>query len=137
MGERKVERRLAAIMAADVVGYSRLVGEDEEGTLERAEGAAPHEAAAKLLLSIQENPGYPYSYRVLAACYAQMGRLDAARAIIARLRSITPRLVPSAAQLRSTADRELFGRSSRGGGGSGMTSTSRLGRITMDLATNS
>jgi class 3 adenylate cyclase len=31
-GER-VERRLAAILAADVVGYSRLMGEDEEGTL--------------------------------------------------------------------------------------------------------
>ncbi len=28
-----MERRLAAILAADVVGYSRLVGEDEEGTL--------------------------------------------------------------------------------------------------------
>jgi TolB-like protein/class 3 adenylate cyclase len=66
------------------------------------------EAAAKLLLSVQENPGYPHSYRVLAACYAQMGLLDEARAIIARLRSITPRLVPSAAQLRSPADRELF-----------------------------
>jgi TolB-like protein/class 3 adenylate cyclase len=66
------------------------------------------DAASKLLLSIQENPGYPHSYRVLAACYAQMRRLDEARAIIARLRSITPRLVPSAAQLRSPADRELF-----------------------------
>ncbi|MCF6113157.1 adenylate/guanylate cyclase domain-containing protein [Mesorhizobium muleiense] len=30
-----MERRLAAIMAADVVGYSRLMGEDEEGTLAR------------------------------------------------------------------------------------------------------
>jgi adenylate cyclase len=29
-----VERRLAAILAADVVGYSRLVRADEEGTLE-------------------------------------------------------------------------------------------------------
>jgi adenylate cyclase len=28
-------RRLAAILAADVAGYSRLIGEDEEGTLER------------------------------------------------------------------------------------------------------
>src|SRR5205807_3458485 len=28
-------RRLAAILAADVVGYSRLMGADEEGTLER------------------------------------------------------------------------------------------------------
>src|SRR5215468_3445984 len=28
-------RRLAAILAVDVAGYSRLMGEDEEGTLER------------------------------------------------------------------------------------------------------
>jgi adenylate cyclase len=33
-GER-VERRLAAILAADVVGYSRLMGQDEAGTLAR------------------------------------------------------------------------------------------------------
>ena len=32
-GQReRVERRLTAILAADVVGYSRLMGEDEEGT---------------------------------------------------------------------------------------------------------
>jgi len=30
-----VERKLAAILAADVAGYSRLMGADEEGTLER------------------------------------------------------------------------------------------------------
>jgi adenylate cyclase len=30
-----MERRLAAIFAADVAGYSRLVGADEEGTLAR------------------------------------------------------------------------------------------------------
>src|SRR5262250_153404 len=28
-------RRLAAILAADVAGYSRLIGADEQGTLER------------------------------------------------------------------------------------------------------
>jgi adenylate cyclase len=33
MSGQRVERRLAAILAADVVGYSRLMGEDEEGTL--------------------------------------------------------------------------------------------------------
>ena len=33
MSEGRVERRLAAILAVDVVGYSRLMGEDEEGTL--------------------------------------------------------------------------------------------------------
>jgi TolB-like protein/class 3 adenylate cyclase len=36
-GER-VERRLAAILAADVVGYSRLMGQDEAGTLARLRG---------------------------------------------------------------------------------------------------
>ncbi len=33
MAEERVQRRLAAILAADVAGYSRLMGEDEEGTL--------------------------------------------------------------------------------------------------------
>ena len=33
MGDERVERRLAAILCADVVGYSRLMGADEEGTL--------------------------------------------------------------------------------------------------------
>ena len=32
-GESRAERRLAAVLAADVVGYSRLMGVDEEGTL--------------------------------------------------------------------------------------------------------
>jgi class 3 adenylate cyclase len=31
-GQERTERRLAAILAADVVGYSRLMGADEEGT---------------------------------------------------------------------------------------------------------
>jgi adenylate cyclase len=30
-----MERRLAAVLAADVAGYSRLIGVDEEGTLAR------------------------------------------------------------------------------------------------------
>jgi class 3 adenylate cyclase len=34
-GHGRVERRLAAILAADVAGYSRLIGVDEGGTLER------------------------------------------------------------------------------------------------------
>ena len=34
-GRVRTERRLAAILAADVAGYSRLIGADEEGTLER------------------------------------------------------------------------------------------------------
>ena len=35
MSGGRVERRLAAILAVDVAGYSRLMGEDEEGTHER------------------------------------------------------------------------------------------------------
>ena len=35
MSGERVERRLAAILAADVVAYSRLMGQDEAGTLAR------------------------------------------------------------------------------------------------------
>ena len=34
-GQGRIERRLAAILAADVAWYSRLMGADEEGMLER------------------------------------------------------------------------------------------------------
>jgi adenylate cyclase len=44
MAEDRVQRRLAAILAADVVGYSRLMECDEPGTLPalkaRTEGGA-------------------------------------------------------------------------------------------------
>ena len=33
VADERVERRLAAILAADVAGYSRLMGADEVGTL--------------------------------------------------------------------------------------------------------
>ncbi len=66
------------------------------------------EAAAKLLLAIQDNPGLPSSYRLLAACYAHLGRLDEARAIVTRLRAITPLVVPSDVIFRNPEDRELF-----------------------------
>ena len=35
MQPKDVERKLTAILAADVAGYSRLMGGDEEGTLAR------------------------------------------------------------------------------------------------------
>jgi tetratricopeptide (TPR) repeat protein len=66
------------------------------------------EAASKLRLAIQDHPGFPASYRTLAACYAHMGRLDEARAIVARLRAITPVAVPSDLPWRNPQDRELF-----------------------------
>jgi adenylate cyclase len=35
LATERIERRLAAILAADIAGYSRLMGADEEGTLAR------------------------------------------------------------------------------------------------------
>jgi Flp pilus assembly protein TadD len=67
------------------------------------------EAAAKLLLAIQEHPETPVAYRILAACYAHMGRLDEARAIVAKLRAITPQVVQShLLPYRRPEDRELL-----------------------------
>src|SRR5262249_40926321 len=48
MSEDRVERRLAAILAADVVGYSRLMGAGEEGTLARLRAHHRELIAAKL-----------------------------------------------------------------------------------------
>src|SRR4029077_17680663 len=66
------------------------------------------EAAANLLLAIQDHPGFPSSYRHLAACYAHMGRLDDAHEIVARLRAIPPLVVPSDPPFRNPEDRALY-----------------------------
>jgi adenylate cyclase len=66
------------------------------------------EAAAKLQAALQELPSFTQTYRFLAACYVQMGRLDDAREVIARLRSITPLVVPDTSYLRNPEHRELF-----------------------------
>jgi class 3 adenylate cyclase len=42
MAEGPVQRRLAAILAADVVGYSRLMGLDEAGTLAALKARRQH-----------------------------------------------------------------------------------------------
>ena len=57
---------------------------------------------------MQDNPGAPGAYRFLAACYAHMGRLDEAYAIVARLCAITPEVVPSVLPYRNPEDRELL-----------------------------
>jgi adenylate cyclase len=66
------------------------------------------QAVPKLLLAIQEDPSLPVPYRYLAACYAQMGRLDEAREIVKRLKAITPAVIPDASFLRNPVHRELF-----------------------------
>jgi TolB-like protein len=66
------------------------------------------EALSNLLLAIQDNAGSPVPYRILAACYAHMGQLEEARAILVRLRAITPVVVPRELPYRKAEDRELF-----------------------------
>jgi class 3 adenylate cyclase len=41
LATERVERRLTAILAADVAGYSRLMGADEEGTLAQLKAHRP------------------------------------------------------------------------------------------------
>jgi tetratricopeptide (TPR) repeat protein len=66
------------------------------------------EAAAMLLRSLQEHAGWAPTYRFLAACYAHMGRLDEAREIIERLKTVTPVIVPNAMHWRNREHRQLF-----------------------------
>jgi TolB-like protein len=66
------------------------------------------EAVPKFLLAMQEDASYPDVFRYLAACYAQMGRLDDARAVVTRLRAIASVVVPPADHLRVPEQRELF-----------------------------
>jgi len=66
------------------------------------------EAAAKLFLSMQDQPSSPPAYRFLSACYAHTGRLDEARTMLARLRAIAPLAARSDLPYRNPEDRELF-----------------------------
>ena len=66
------------------------------------------QAAAKLVLSIQDHPGFSSSYRFLAACYGHMGRLNEAQEIVRRLREIAPSVMPSVIPYRKAEHRELF-----------------------------
>jgi adenylate cyclase len=65
-------------------------------------------AAAILLASLEQAPGLPVAYQLLASCYAHMGRLDEAQEIVTRLRAITPVVVPSVIPYRNPEHRELF-----------------------------
>jgi adenylate cyclase len=66
------------------------------------------DAAAILLSSLQQAPTFLVTYRVLASCYAHMGRLDEAREIVKRLRGITSVVVPKVIPYRNPEHRELF-----------------------------
>jgi TolB-like protein/tetratricopeptide (TPR) repeat protein len=54
------------------------------------------EAIQALLASLDEVPGWPTTYRFLAASYAQLGQLEKARETFERLQAITPALAAPA-----------------------------------------
>src|SRR5204863_9553067 len=81
------ERRLAAILAADVVGYTRLVERDEEGTLGRMRTALrdvirPEIAHHRGRIASTSGDGS------LAECAS---RLDAVRCAVALQQAMAPR----------------------------------------------
>jgi len=71
----RVERRLAAVLAADVAGYSRLMGADDVGTLESVA------ERIRGLLREGDLPARPWRRRVRRArCGPHCGRSDGLRA---------------------------------------------------------
>jgi adenylate cyclase len=65
-------------------------------------------AAAMLLVSLQQTPTWAPCLRFLASCYAHLGRMRDAQAIVDKLKSITPDLIPSADHWRVREDQEYF-----------------------------
>jgi adenylate cyclase len=67
------------------------------------------DAAERLALSVRAYSGWPAPYRALAACYAHMGRLDDASAVIEQLRIVGPVTASSEInRYRRAEDRELL-----------------------------
>jgi TolB-like protein/Tfp pilus assembly protein PilF len=66
------------------------------------------QAAELLALSMREFAGLPQVYRALASCYAHMGRLEEARAVVERLRALTPNVIPSFLPYPNPDQRGLF-----------------------------
>ena len=66
------------------------------------------QAVPQLILAIQDDPSFPSPYRILAACYAHLGRRDDARDVVKRLSAITPVVMPDAGHFRKVEHREIL-----------------------------
>ena len=66
------------------------------------------QAATELRLAIQEEPSFVPAYRLLAACYAQMGRLEEAKRIAQLIQELGGILVPRVIPYRDPDHRDLF-----------------------------
>jgi hypothetical protein len=66
------------------------------------------DAVANLLLSLEELPTWPTPYRLLAACYAQIGQLGEAREVYKRLQVFAPDVISSTTPYRDPEHRDLY-----------------------------
>jgi TolB-like protein len=66
------------------------------------------EAVPQSILAIQDDPSFPSPYRILAACYAHLGRPDEAQQVVNRLRAITSVVIPDVSQYRKAEHRDVL-----------------------------
>jgi adenylate cyclase len=66
------------------------------------------EAVPHLRLAIEEEPNFLEPYRLLAASYAHLGRLDSARDVVKRLRASTSHVIPVHVPYRRTEHRDIY-----------------------------
>ena len=92
-----MERRLAAVLAADVVGYTRLIHEDEAGTL-TALKALRMDLIEPLIVEYRGRivklmgDGFLVEFAsVVEAVQCELGRRQAAQAQVAEVLRISPR----------------------------------------------
>ena len=78
-GNEELERRLAAILAADVAGYSALMGANEQATVRELKA---HQAVI---------PNFRSAHGLLAATLARLGHVEEARAVAAEILRIEPK----------------------------------------------
>ena len=66
------------------------------------------QAAAELRLAVQEEPSFVPAYRLLAACYAQMGRLEEAKRVVQLIGERGGNLAPRSFPFRDPNHRQLL-----------------------------
>lgn len=67
----RTERRLAAILAADIAGYSRLIGAEEESTLQRLRSVRAEEIDPKIAnhrVRLVKTTGIGLAHRIRRRC---------------------------------------------------------------------
>jgi hypothetical protein len=90
------ERRLVAVLALDVVGYSRMMERDESGTLQRLEAlsrilqddAEGSEVLARAALA--RNPRYDVGHLTLAVALRRLGRNEEAKNVLTAFNQLRP-----------------------------------------------